>query len=126
MESSPFAKSHEAALQSFVTVHIESADGSSNKKRKLDANGSHHQDVDGVKNPASTSTPPQMLEVFAILRDECETLVALMDRVKVCAASRSALVTCRILVRRRYISLLIPKDEDGDNSGVETQESTLR
>ena len=65
-------------------MHTDQVDGNSNKKRKLDlANGSSVPEGEGVKNPAATSTPPEMLRVFALLREECETLVDIMDRIKV-------------------------------------------
>ncbi|ETW87081.1 hypothetical protein HETIRDRAFT_377824 [Heterobasidion irregulare TC 32-1] len=114
--SSPFHLSH-ASSSTDATVYpppgsVDSSQEPDAKKRKRatddkgvavsNANGTHH-----ARFPNLMLSNKHLVQVHAKVKEECEHLAELCDKVKL------------------WINLTMPKIEDGDNFGVQIQEEVL-
>ncbi|KIK07511.1 hypothetical protein K443DRAFT_673421 [Laccaria amethystina LaAM-08-1] len=81
------------------------------RKRLSEGGGSEHarvlNDSTGARSPQLVHSNSHILNVHEIIKRQCEDLVTLTDQVKL------------------WVTLAIPKIEDGNNFGVQVQEEVL-
>jgi len=110
---SPFHLSHaSSSTDTTVYPHTESpSDDPTTKKRKLNGDGdveaSIVNDTQFARFASRVHANNHLAKVHGILKKECEQLVIYTDHVKL------------------WVTLTMPKIEDGDNFGVQVQEEVL-